>query len=341
MARPIRINQRDGIYHVTSRGNNRQTIFYDAWDAAHFQELLEGVVERFRVKLMAYVVMGNHYHLLIQTPEANCSEAIQWLNISYSAWYNRRHRRSGHVFQGRFGSVVVENGPWVLETSIYIHLNPVTVRRLGLDKRTKAIRHQGLLPAANTEAVAQRLKTLREHQWSSYLAVAGYRRVPGWLSLEWLEGRVLGGRQEYRKLVEERLLEGHAEGLMAHVKWGLVLGGEAFVERMRDRMKIGRESAGRRRVRRRYEFDEIIDMVERLRGERWLEFRDRHGDWGRDVVLWAARLYGGYKLTELTTKIGGADYTAIFMAIKRLVPRAAKDRSLACIMAQIKAKCEK
>ena len=107
MSRPVRIDIRGGWYHVTARGFERGVVFGDDRERAHFLELLEGMVARYRVKVHAYVLMGNHYHLLIQTPEANASRALQWLNVSYSVWFNRRRQRSGPLFQGGFKSIPV------------------------------------------------------------------------------------------------------------------------------------------------------------------------------------------------------------------------------------------
>ena len=120
MARPLRIQLRNGWYHVTARGNNRQRIYLDARDRRHLLELLAEMRERQALEVHAFVLMDNHYHLLVRTPHANLSAAIQWLNVAYSVWWNRRHGRTGHVFQGRFKAVVVESGKWVLEGSLYL-----------------------------------------------------------------------------------------------------------------------------------------------------------------------------------------------------------------------------
>ncbi len=143
MARPLRIDIADGWYHITNRGIDRQPIFADDRDCTHFLELLGEMHERYAVRIHAYVLMGNHYHLLIQTPEANASQAMQWLNVSYSLWYNCRHHRVGPLFQGRFKSVLIE-GAWVLETLFYLHLNPVRVRKMGLDKEGRRVEGRGL-----------------------------------------------------------------------------------------------------------------------------------------------------------------------------------------------------
>src|SRR5215471_4310222 len=99
MARPLRIERPGGRYHVTARGNERKAIYRNDTDRAHFLEVLAETVERFGIRIHAYVLMDNHYHLLVETPEANLSRAMQWLNVSYSMWFKRRHRRAGHLFQ--------------------------------------------------------------------------------------------------------------------------------------------------------------------------------------------------------------------------------------------------
>lgn len=133
MSRPVRVDVADGWYHTMARGTERRTIFRDERDCRHFLDLLGKMSERYGVKVHGYALMGNHYHLLIQTPARNCSQAMQWLNVSYSAWFNRRGGRVGHVFQGRFGSSLIQGrGDWVLVCSTYLHLNPVRVTGLEL-----------------------------------------------------------------------------------------------------------------------------------------------------------------------------------------------------------------
>src|SRR2546427_276528 len=106
MARALRVDVRDGWYHVTARGLDRKLIFKDDRDRGRMLELLEELVDRYGVRVHAFVLMPNHYHLLLETPEGNLSRAMQWLNVGYSVWFNRRHRRVGHLFQGRFKAEV-------------------------------------------------------------------------------------------------------------------------------------------------------------------------------------------------------------------------------------------
>src|SRR4030042_5793823 len=125
MARPLRIEFPGAVYHVTSRGNARQTIFIDDEDRGGFLDLLSIVVERFNWICHAYCLMGNHYHLLIETPDGNLSKGMRELNGIYTQHFNRRHGRVGHVFQGRFKAILVEKDSYLLELCRYIVLNPV------------------------------------------------------------------------------------------------------------------------------------------------------------------------------------------------------------------------
>ena len=292
MARPLRVDVEDGWYHVTARGDHRQVIFHDDRDHGHFAELLEEMSGRFRVVVMAYVCMGNHYHVLVCTPEANLSRAIQWLNISYSVWFNKRRGEIGHVFQGRFKSIVVENEAWGLELSQYVHLNPVRIRALGQGKRDRAADRAGVSRGPTAEEVKRRLGVLRQYRWSSYRAMAGYCGKPAWLDTETLLARA-GGTAKYREMVEDRIRQGVEETPWDHVKLGLALGTAVFARKIQSCLKSGREMPGKRHLRKQVGFEDVVGVVERLGGEPWRAFCERHGDKRRDLVLWAgAPLYG-------------------------------------------------
>ena len=129
MSRPLRIDRAGGCYHVTARGNERRDIFRDEVDRLKFLELLGEQSERYGLRPWCYMLMDNHFHLGLETTEPNLSRAMQWLNVSYRVWFNRRHHRSGHLLQGRFKAVLVDFEGWGLELTRYVHLNPV---RMGL-----------------------------------------------------------------------------------------------------------------------------------------------------------------------------------------------------------------
>ena len=159
MARPLRIEYEGAVYHVTSRGNARQGIFLDDDDRTGFLEILGRVVERYSWICHAYCLMTNHYHLLIETPNANLSRGMRQLNGVYTQAFNRRHERTGHVLQGRFKSILVEKESHLLELARYIVRNPV---------RAKMVRSP------------------RDWRWSSYRATAGQSEPPGFLTTGWI-----------------------------------------------------------------------------------------------------------------------------------------------------------
>src|SRR3989338_2828867 len=130
MSRPLRIQYPNAHYHVIVRGNERRRIFWEEKDFEHFLTLLEKTCERFNLRIFAFVLMTNHVHLMVETPLGNLSAVMHWLTTSYSVWINRRHGRSGHLFQGRYRSVLIENESYYLELSRYIHLNPIRARRV-------------------------------------------------------------------------------------------------------------------------------------------------------------------------------------------------------------------
>lgn len=128
MSRPPRIQFPGAIYHVTSRGNRRAAIFLDDRDHLIWLDLLADVVEKFGIKVLGYCLMPNHYHLLIETPIPNLSEVMHRLNACYCQHFNKRHGTSGHVIQGRFHAVIVQQNEQLLAVSRYVVLNPVRAR---------------------------------------------------------------------------------------------------------------------------------------------------------------------------------------------------------------------
>jgi hypothetical protein len=270
---------------------------------------------------------------------------MQWLNVSYSVWFNRRHDRAGHLFQGRFKSVVVEDDAGWQEVARYVHLNPVRVGWLGLNKRKQAASRAGAIAAPSARLVAERLSRLREFRWSSYRAYAGYGTGAGWLWRQPLD-RICGGKSEserraaLRQYTEQPVRQGTLERPWDRLVAGLVLGTEAFARQLYDRVRANaREQPAVRRLAKRLEWEQIVGALEQTRGERWTEFSARHGDWGRDAALWLGRKRGRYTLSQLGQLAGGMDYAAVGQAVsrfgKRLVNTPALRKSLAKIERQL------
>ncbi len=125
MARPLRIQYNGAFYHITARGNDRKKIFFSKGDYEKFKEYLGNALEKYEYVLHCYMLMTNHYHLLIETPNGNLSKIMHYLNGSYTNYINRRKRKNGHLFQGRYKAILIDKDSFLLELSRYIHLNPV------------------------------------------------------------------------------------------------------------------------------------------------------------------------------------------------------------------------
>ena len=343
MSRPLRIDIADGWYHAMARGFERGVVFDDDRDREHFLALLQGLTTRYGVKLHAYVLLANHYHLLLQTPHANLSRAMQWLNVSYGVWFNRRHDRVGPLFQGRFKSVPIEGqGAWALQASEYLHLNPVRVKGLGLGKRGRKREGLGLLPPPTRALVQARLAALRGHRWSSYPAYAGYRPPPAWLTCADLwrraQHRDWTPTASYRWRVEAALKADatEAETLGAQLRSAVALGSTTFLDRLRRGLHGNRhEQPALRAWQRLLPFARVIELVAQAKNEPWERFRDRHGDAGRDIALWLGRRHCGLTQAELGQAAGGMAYPAVGHAVRQIDRRQKSDRQLARFILQL------
>jgi len=323
----------DGWYHCMHRGLERRAIFSEDGDCRRFVELLSEVVDRFRVRVHAYCLLGNHYHAIIQTPDANLSQTMQWLGLSYSSWFNTRHNRVGPLFQGRFRSIPVEQGAWVHELSMYLHLNPVRTLAFGLDKRRRKAEARGLTRPPTREEATARLKILREYRWSSYRVYAGYELGPKWLTttdiLRRTARRVDDRKRKYGAAVRAILSRGVDESRLEKFRTAVGIGSSEFIDRIKEKAGDGmRETEHRGRLRERVTFEQVVCAIEELRAEPSREWLNKHGDWGKWMVLKLARRYTGMTLAQLGGQIGGVDYAAIGVGLLRFEQRLGKSRDM-------------
>jgi len=263
MARPLRIQYPGALYHITVRGNARASIFKDDTDRQAFLRILSQVIERHQWLCHAYCLMGNHYHLLIETPEANLSPGMRQLNGIYTQAFNRRHIRVGHVLQGRFKAILVDKDSYLLELCRYIVLNPVRANMVKLPK---------------------------SYPWSSYRASAGLSRPPAFLNRDWL----LSQFARERHLAERRYRQFVTEGIGKPSPWDnltgqILLGPESFVRKMARRLKSTKTSSE-------------IPRPQRLAtrpGLKNLFPNDRQDKATRDRVIRVAYVKCGYTLSEI------------------------------------------
>jgi len=205
MARPLRIEFEGAIYHILSRGNERRDIFLGDDDYDVFLSVLEEMSDRFEVDICAYVLMNNHYHLLIRTNQQNLSKSMQWLGTTYTRRFNLKHFRSGHLFQGRFKSILVQNDHYLMQLSCYIHRNPL---RAGLVKR------------------------LADYRWSSYHTYAYKSSHISWLNTDLIRSQFKGedSHKAYREQVQ-RYSEEEAK-IFENLRHGIVFGTRGYLNKV-------------------------------------------------------------------------------------------------------------
>ncbi len=204
MARQLRIQFEGALYHIISRGNERMMIFLDEADRIKYINILHTTIERFNWLCHVYCLMGNHYHLMIETPVANLAKGMKYLNQVYSQFFNWKYNRVGHVFQGRYKSYIVQKEAYLLHCCRYIVLNPW---------EAKLVEH----PA--------------EWKWSSYGSTAGLIKPPTFLTTDWLleifGSDVKRARKNYVQFIEADM---NGKRSKLEYKYQLFLGSDEFAE---------------------------------------------------------------------------------------------------------------
>lgn len=314
MSRPIRVEFEDAVYHLMSRGNERRAIYRDDADRHRFLDTVAEMCSRFGTILHAFCLMPNHYHLVVQTPRANLSQAMGWLQTTYSVRFNHRHRRSGHLFQGRFKAQLVEADTYAGSVVKYIHLNPVRPA----DRRRP-------IPASSRAA-------LDSFVWSSHRAYAGRVKAaqsPEWLCLDWLWyfGRSRReAHREYRRQIGQ-CFGRPASNPFSQLRGGLVLGAGKFWERVRETVASsqgGEEIRWNRHVRQK----ELTTFIDRLAAD----------ESDRRIQIWLRVRLGGERMVDVARRLGYANGSAVHQVIKRLEAKRQQDASLAKRLRTLEAK---
>ena len=264
MARPLRLEFAHGLYHVTSRGDGQEDIYREDADRELFLEVLSDTVDRFNWMIHAYCLMGNHYHLLIETPDGNLSKGMRQLNGVYTQRFNRKHQRVGHVFQGRYKAIIVQKDSYLLELARYIVLNPVR---------------------------AEMVRSARDWPWSSYRATADMAAPPVWLTMD----IILAQFGQKRGLAVAAYRSFVAAGrnqptLWASLKNQIYLGTDAFVEKMRRKIEATQDLSE-------------VPAAQRRKLAKPLEyFAKKHAD--RNEAIAQAYASGGYGMKTIGDHFG-------------------------------------
>ena len=226
MVRPLRIEYPGAVYHVTSRGDRREPIAKDDIDRTAFLSIAGHALERFDAHAWAYCLMGNHYHLVLRTREANLSRLMRHINGVYTQTFNRRHQLTGHLFQGRFKAILVDSDSYLLEVCRYVDLNPV---------RAQMVDH----PDA--------------YRWSSYRALAGLADRPDWLDVHSVHEQLAPGKSATDAAAKYAQFVSEGKGIPLwddHLRQQIYLGDDDFIARMQKLAGLDAQSANKPGVRR-------------------------------------------------------------------------------------------
>ena len=298
MARPLRIEFDGAVYHVTSRGDERKEIFKTVSDRQQFLSYLSSATTRYGAAIHCYCMMGNHYHLFLQTPQGNLSQIMRHINGAYTTYYNVKRHHAGHLFQGRYKAIVVEADQYALELSRYLHLNPV---RAGM------------------------VEAPEHYRWSSYSSYIGIEQPPPWLDVDFVLGMFsadLPARQQrYREFIED-LIGKEYDSPLQHTVASTILGSSDFVETIMDdylEQDIERPDVPAvRALNRRFAVENIIGKTQELVDDPKL---------AREVALHICHRYSGEMLKNIGAHFGLGD-SAVVKASTRLEARLNSEAAL-------------
>lgn len=302
MARPLRIQYPNAVYHVMNRGLAQTSIFHAKQDYEMFLQVVDEAWQRWRFEVYAYCLMGNHYHLCLKTPEAKLSRIMRQINGVYTQRFNRAHRRDGPLFRGRYKAMLIEAEEYLGQVVRYIHLNPVEA---GLIKNPK------------------------DYPWSShkdYLA----RKAPRWLSTEALMGW-FNSRHAFHEFVQE----GNARTMMqfyGREKWPVILGREDFIERIR--LKVPKPSKTHTREDSRFIRPSVEGILTAVSLEWGVPIRMlMDGNRGKEnlarkVALWSLRQFGDYTYRQIANVVGLGSERTVGWACHEIKKEAQRSRVL-------------
>jgi putative transposase len=333
MARALRVEYPGAIYHVTGRmvgswGDERLRLFRDTRDFQRFLDRLDAGVEEHGVRLYLFCLMANHFHLLLETPGGNLSRFMQKLTTSYAVYFNLRHRRHGHLFDGRFKAKVVDGDDYLLKLSRYVHLNPVFVGEW------------------TRRSVSERIDYLRSYRWSSYSDYIGGRAR--WKFLEMgpvlahVGGRVKGRAGRYREFVETGLAEDDQEMREIVEASPLCIGGENFrqwVGGLHQKLMAGRECSediSFRRTMGALEPERVLMVVGEELGVEVESFRERRRNSPlRALAAKFLQRYGGQTQRDVARLLGMSSGSAVCVQARNFDQWVAEDRRLARLVGRI------
>jgi putative transposase len=316
MGRPLRVEYTGALYHITSRGNERKKIFLDDGDRKKFLGILGDYHNRYGILIHSYVLMDNHYHLILETPKGNLLKVMHGLNGGYTGYFNRKYGRSGHLFQGRYKGIIIDKDSYLIPLSRYVHLNPVRAR------------------------VAERPE---QYRWSSYLGYIGRGKQYEWVEYSWIlsqfGSRRLGAKRKYREYTEEALKK-KVENPLKSLHSQVILGGEEFIKGIRGMLTgkaLSHEIIERKRLMEYPLLDEVVRRVARAFkiDEEVIRAKGGRANTARRVALYLAQRYTGLSNKAIGDLFGGIHYSAVSKASGRLREEMISDQRLSKLVNEL------
>jgi REP element-mobilizing transposase RayT len=317
MARPLRIEYPGAYYHIMNRGNRREDIFITDSDRITFIDGLADSCEIYNVNVITYMLMPNHFHLLVHTSIANLSEFMRHFLVTYTVRFNRRNNRTGHVFQGRFKSLLVQEDEYLLPLSRYIHLNPIRTRQLrDADFQIKS-------------------EYLKKYPWSTFTGYCYLRKRNkhidyGWLLNTYFGGDNAKGRRRYREYVY-RGMGAEIENPFEEVVYQSILGTKGFVEWVKKKIprKEQPEVPALRKLQHHISVEHIIEEVAKASDVQADDLRDRKTKFKvlRKMAMELSYRYSNQKQKEIG-EIFGVDYSTVSQNRARLKAKLKSSRKL-------------
>ena len=314
MARPLRIAYEGAMYHVTARGNERRNIFFSESDYHKFLEYLTEAKKKFNTNFHCYVLMSNHYHLIIETPKANVSRVMHFINGSYTTYVNVKRKRSGHLFQGRYKSILVDKDNYLLELSRYIHLNPVRARMV---------------------------EKPEEYPYSSYRLYTSGRKdnlVTRELLMELAGDNSGNGRKAYQFFVEAELGR-NPDNPSKDIYGGMILGGHRFIKetlrRIKDDYHSKDEVSNRRALQAGNEIAEVVSVVSNHFKLSVSDIVNAESSEQRNIAIYLIRKRTGARNREIGEIFDGLTHSAIAKIYRKTQRDIIEDRELRRNISQI------
>ena len=321
MTRPLRIQYPGALYHITNRGNERKAIFSDDMDRESFLSLLSQSVGTYNIVLHSFVLMENHWHFLAQTPLGNLSEFMRHFNIIYTSYYNRRHKRSGHLYQGRYKSFLVEADSYLSTVSRYIHLNPVRISTVKKGSIKKQCDYLWKYPWSSLPGYLTRSKE------SSFVEYA--------LVLSEYGGHTKRSKERYKKQIVDDLTAGLS--IREHVFAQSILGRDPFISWVRERYVDSKNDRERPSVSKISQFSSVERFLTIIEEETGLSNLLQATGTTRQIVMTILYNYGGLNNREIGDLLG-LDYSTVSQGRKRLREKAEKIKELKALLDRISAK---